>query len=687
MDTIEYKDEIYSVLKVDNEYISLESQKTKNVFTISVEQYERLCTSIDYTNSDHRNREKGLVTFYNDLIDFNAFQYKPYLKLIHKNNKKKCIYIADEVGVGKTFASGIIISELLFSKRISIDKPIIIICPNMLCQKWQKVLDDFFGLSSKIIKKIDQLSNISIISFDSISRIKEDFKIPQLELLIIDEAHNVSNTRLNKVMKFREQSQYTVLLSATPLSGKNDNAIVQKQLLFNRNTDSEFSFEEEGVYFNRTLKEEMRKKDVNWNIQNISTTNKLLENYISICEEIFSGKNTLLKFVGLNMIGSSPAAAKAYIDYLKQLDDEQIMRLAVSSLINLEEAQEYGYDNISDLVSDSDFDEIINEKDIDIEDIRRRINKLQEDIQDDTYVDQKLVALKSIISQNKQQYSRLMLEESIDERVKGEFYKKCVVFVNYNETAHYLNRKIKESILINGEISAQTKLERFNKFKESDDYNVLIITNVACEGQDMDFCNTLINYDLTYNPVQLAQRKGRIDRFEVKKTDLFMYNFIMQGIDPTNKDIEEFVENKTDKLHMYKNSIYSVLLRKLKAINEETGIYYNVVDTKGKSKKLIDKVSSERKLIEIFNDFLKGDSNTRTQVLSLKDLEELYNQIDYTVINEVLRSKGIEIKGVGNQNQKDLSKDYLIGVDKKNKDILRYVLDGGTINSHLIYNK
>ena len=679
MNEIKYRDQIYKVLKDDNEYIVLKSEKTKKEFTIKKEQYERLSTSIDIKNGEHKNKKRLLVSFYNDLIDFNAFQYKPYLKLTHKNNIKKCIYIGDEVGVGKTFSSGIIISELLFSQKISINRPIVIICPNMLCQKWQKVLDDFFGLSSKIIKDTEQISNISIISFDTISRSKkEDFNVPQLELLIIDEAHNVSNTRLNKIMKFRAQSQYTVLLSATPLSGKKENSSVQKQLLFNNDIERDFSFEEEGIYFNRTLKEEMRKKSVNWNIQNISITNKTLEKYISICEDIFSGKNTLLRFVGLDMIRSSPAAARAYIDYLTQLDDEQIKKLSVSSSIDLEEVQEYGYGSISEIIDDWDLDEIVEEKDIDIEGIKEKIVQLKQCIEDNTGVDEKLEALKDILSKNKHEYKRLTQEESVDEQRKSVFYKKCVVFVNYNETAHYLNQNIEESILINGEISSQTKLERFNKFKESDDYNVLIITNVACEGQDMDFCNTLINYDLTYNPVQLAQRKGRIDRFEVKKTDLFIYNFITENIDPTHEEIEKFVENGVD-ISKYRNSIYSVLLRKLKAINEETGIYYNVIDTKGKSKKAANKVDSEKKLLEMFDDFLKDNSNMTSRVQSMKDLEVIYNQMDYTFINEILKGKGIKIEEAENQS-------YLIEVKKKNKDILRYILDGATINSHLIYN-
>ena len=55
------------------------------------------------------------------------------------------------------------------------------------------------------------------------------------------------------------------------------------------------------------------------------------------------------------------------------------------------------------------------------------------------------------------------------------------------------------------------------------------MTSVGAEGIDLQFCATLVNYDLNWNPMVLEQRIGRIDRIGQKKDEIEIYNLIVEG--------------------------------------------------------------------------------------------------------------------------------------------------------------
>ena len=59
--------------------------------------------------------------------------------------------------------------------------------------------------------------------------------------------------------------------------------------------------------------------------------------------------------------------------------------------------------------------------------------------------------------------------------------------------------------------------------------DILLFTEVGCEGLDYQFCDTMINYDLPWNPMRIEQRIGRIDRRGQKSETVRIYNFITDG--------------------------------------------------------------------------------------------------------------------------------------------------------------
>ena len=66
---------------------------------------------------------------------------------------------------------------------------------------------------------------------------------------------------------------------------------------------------------------------------------------------------------------------------------------------------------------------------------------------------------------------------------------------------------------------------------DRDDKNaidVLLFSEVGCEGLDYQFCDTMINYDLPWNPMRIEQRIGRIDRRGQKSDTVKIYNMIIE---------------------------------------------------------------------------------------------------------------------------------------------------------------
>src|SRR5208283_3389599 len=59
--------------------------------------------------------------------------------------------------------------------------------------------------------------------------------------------------------------------------------------------------------------------------------------------------------------------------------------------------------------------------------------------------------------------------------------------------------------------------------------DVLLFSEVGCEGLDYQFCDCLINYDIPWNPMRIDQRIGRIDRRGQRSETVAIYNFITPG--------------------------------------------------------------------------------------------------------------------------------------------------------------
>ena len=117
---------------------------------------------------------------------------------------------------------------------------------------------------------------------------------------------------------------------------------------------------------------------------------------------------------------------------------------------------------------------------------------------------------------------------------------KLIVFTQFADTVRYLETQLKTSGIsklegVTGESPDPTALawqfspesnDKRSRIRPEDELRVLIATDVLSEGQNLQDCSIVVNYDLPWAIIRLIQRAGRVDRIGQKAEDIFCYSFL-----------------------------------------------------------------------------------------------------------------------------------------------------------------
>lgn len=131
---------------------------------------------------------------------------------------------------------------------------------------------------------------------------------------------------------------------------------------------------------------------------------------------------------------------------------------------------------------------------------------------------------------------------------------KVIVFSYFRDTIDYLAEQLnKRNIGVRAIHGGYAVLERntiIEEFRSTPEIRVLISSDVGSEGLDFQFCDTLFNYDLPWNPMKVEQRIGRIDRFGQMAQRIRIYNLV----------IEDSIESRIlmrlyERIEIFKHSI------------------------------------------------------------------------------------------------------------------------------------
>ena len=520
---------------------------------------------------------------------FMPYQYKPLLKFLQSDTKR--ILVADEVGLGKTIEAGHIILELLVRGNLS---NALIICKNSLKEKWKSELKNKFNLDFISFDKgrdlkqvIEQDANngsktARIISNYEALRTKSFVELIEttgygFDLVVMDEAQfirNQSTQTFKAIEKILDYSNSVVMLTATPIMTEVGNLHSLLKLL-----DPSF---EERVDFDQAINQNRpfvkALNQVNNRVQFEEIKDGLLN------EEIFVGR----KF-GEEEVGRWETVAD-------QMKDDPLFEILLQKLEGSwtpEKASEIQrilqeFNRFHSIYTRTRKRDVQNAEDRAI----RRPHKIQVQFTDeemDLYLSEiqrqeaadanvlSIISRKRMMSSCWPVYARkykIAHSPSVDSKfdalreviknVVDEQDKKIIIFSFFTETLEYLNEELSnlgyQTAVIHGKRS--NRQDEIDRFTNDPKCKIFLSSEVGSEGLDLQFCDSLVNYNLPWNPMVVEQRIGRIDRVGQESSILHIYNLVIAGT------IEEKIYNRL----LDRIGIFRAALGDLEAILDDKSI-------------------------------------------------------------------------------------------------------------------
>ena len=484
--------------------------------------------------------------------------------------------LADDTGAGKTIMTGLLIKELLMRHAI---ERILIVTPGGLTRQWQE--DEMgirFNLQFKLVNRnifssepdVFQTSDRVVTSIDFISRddVLGVLSKTSWDMIIFDEAHKLSafeygvkrytSKRYAAAKALAGLTEHLLLLTATPHRGREDTFKCLLQLLdedifatTDLVTERVRELTETGVnkFFIRRLKEDMR----DWEnhplyklrytktaAYNLTSDEKRL--YDAVTEyltrrkaEASQSKNihvSLALQVMQRRLVSSIFAIKNTLykrwQSLQGLADELTRNPQLwHQRIKLDEFEQTDIDDFDDL-DDEERDAL----DTILSDPKKfklfTTSKSPAEIREEAAEVKALYEMANSLYQSQQEEQKFKELKSLltSEGVIGG--EKLVIFTEHRDTLIYLQERLTGNgynvATIHGGLSVDERREAQCQFAQPDT-QILIATDAAGEGINLQFCRLLINWDIPWNPNRLEQRMGRIHRYG-QKADVLVFNMV-----------------------------------------------------------------------------------------------------------------------------------------------------------------
>lgn len=533
---------------------------------------------------------------------FRPYQFRPVMRLLATGGLR--LLIADEVGLGKTIEAGLVWTEL---DARSMANRVLVVCPSMLVAKWRSEMEARFGFELAELRRRELDEMLERIESDrppgrfhaicSLERLRSWSGLarladiaPRFDLVIVDEAHAFRNLgtqshALGSLLS--EWADALVFLSATPLNLGNDDLFNLLQLLA------------PGEFANRALLEAQLEPNAVLNRVQAS----LLDRQVSNDERLawlhqvdamtygptvtarpeFAELEALLRVPSLSHAGVVAArrllarlhVLSAIVTRTRKVDvaDRKAVREAHTIEVTWSEAERDFYDRFEawqfalarrrglppgfstqmplrlassclpaarrQLLDDHSglFEADLDEEDEDGSDAPLRespppeLLRAAERLGDaDAKFDRFVPMLRDIVDQGRQ----------------------VLLFTFSRRTLAYLEARLAPLFriaVLHGGIAGDERQRVMRAFRAGE-HQVLLASRVASEGLDFEFCSAVVNYDLPWNPMEVEQRIGRIDRFGQASEKVHILNFETPGTIET-----DIVARLMARIGVFKDSI------------------------------------------------------------------------------------------------------------------------------------
>jgi superfamily II DNA or RNA helicase len=394
------------------------------------------------------------------------------------------VLLADEVGLGKTIEAGMVLKEYMLRGMV---KKALILTPPALMSQWCEELSSKFDIATISTDSIElrqdperfwKTHNLIVASL-ALARNKRHRPLLGrigFDLVIVDEAHHVKNDRtLGWKLVNELKSRFLLLLSATPVENNLMDLFSLVTLLKPGQLGTKTSFRRRFVLRGDPTQPRNRER--------------------------------LRQLIGEVMIRNTRALA----------DIKLPARHASTVLVEGEPAERELYAKLTDLVrqgfrinmSRLSLGLLLQEAGSSPRAVRKTLLKMAEHLQVDDGMKRqmtKLAKLCEYVPNNSKTAHLLELLEISKEKV--------LVFSRFTATLEEIAQRLSASgikfSMFRGQMSAAEKDRAVDNFRNGT--HVMLCSEIGGEGRNLQFCATMVNFDLPWNPMKIEQRIGRIHR-------------------------------------------------------------------------------------------------------------------------------------------------------------------------------
>ncbi|MEH3128688.1 MAG: helicase-related protein [Mycolicibacterium neoaurum] len=466
--------------------------------------------------------------------------------------------LADDPGAGKTIMAGLYIKELLLRDDV---RQCLIVAPGGLVEQWQDELFFKFGLRFDLLTNqlIDANVNLNVFEsnplliarMDQLSRNEElqaQLKETEWDLIIVDEAHRMGahyfGGKLEKTKRFLlgemlgRITRHLLLMTATPHSGKEEDFQLFLTLLDRdrfegkhtktANTDGimrRMVKEDLLTFDGKKLFPERRAETVPYELTELEYS--LYEQVTAYVREGMNRadrvggkrKNTVgfaLTVLQRRLASSPEAIYKSLVRRTERLERKKL------EILNGTYTDREPTVDVEGLDADDYSSEQIEELEEELLDAATAAQTVEE-------LDAELLELAELTTVAKQvrdsgtdrkwtELSHILQDEALTVDANG-WPRKLIIFTEHRDTLDYLAGRIRTLIgkpnavqAIHGGVRRRERRMITEEFTKNRDCQILLATDAAGEGLNLQAAHLMVNYDLPWNPNRIEQRFGRIHR-------------------------------------------------------------------------------------------------------------------------------------------------------------------------------
>lgn len=584
--------------------------------------------------------------------------------------------LADDPGAGKTIMAGLLMKELFARGNL---ERCLVCCPGSLTEQWQDELYQKFGLRFEMVarQQIEESASgnpyaekdFVIARLDHMSRsdsVQEKLKQTDWDLIVVDEAHKMSASysggEISETKRYRlgrllsGLSRHFLLLTATPHNGKDEDFQLFLKLLDPDRFEGRFRRKTRRPnvedLMRRTIKEELRRFDGTYlfppreaftaTYQLSPAEERLYEEVTDYVRDEFNRAESLksgrVRTVGFALtvlqrrLASSPEAIYRSLVRRRErlqakLEDEgKRVRQAA------EVGQEAELNSLTRQLQDTDEVrsgeiEEAEEQVLDLATAALTLAELEEEIKTLKRLERIAATVRESGRDRKWEELSDLLRDNPQMFDEEGHRRKIIIFTEHRDTLSYLTGRIRrllgEStrvVTVTGGMTREARKDAQTSFLQDPAVSVLVATDAAGEGVNLQRANLMVNYDLPWNPNRIEQRFGRIHRIgQARKC--FLWNLV--------------AENTRE------GDVYQTLLRKLE--KESRALGGRVFDVLGD---IFDETPLRALLIQAIRQGEHGRAPARVkqeleEILSHKRLLELLR-------HEALTQEALTVEQVGN---------------------------------------